>query len=76
MAQSKCVACGHDGFEMKEVLPSGAPFKFKFVQCAACGVVVGVTGFLNADEQFQRLKTGMSCVVDSLGGSLSWEPDH
>jgi hypothetical protein len=39
---SKCGACGKSDFELAEAKIRGARHKNHFVQCGACGVVVGV----------------------------------
>ena len=46
MAVSKCGKCEATRFELKTQEPSGSAVKFNFIQCAACGTVVGVTDFL------------------------------
>jgi hypothetical protein len=50
MAQSRCPRdeCGGTSFELKELVPRKANFKYQAVQCANCGAVVSVvdTGHL------------------------------
>lgn len=56
MAISRCPKCEGTRFELKEngsVL--GAKFKLMFVQCAACGAVVGVTDYFNVPAMLQKL---------------------
>jgi len=44
MATSSCPKCGKTDFEMKEAAKiAGTTHKYMFVQCAACGAVVGLT---------------------------------
>jgi hypothetical protein len=45
MATSTCPKCPSKEFEKKEHELSGSDFKVNFVQCAACGAVVGVMSF-------------------------------
>ena len=65
MAQSTCIKCGGHRFEMVERAPSGSRFKMYFIQCAGCGVVVGVTEYLNAAAHLQKLdKQGKGLAAD------------
>ena len=45
MAISKCPRCEGTRFEMKEANVKDSRFKLTFVQCAACGTVVGVMDY-------------------------------
>jgi len=47
MAVSKCLGCGHQGFELIENQPANSKWKYLFVQCASCGGVVGVVDWYN-----------------------------
>jgi hypothetical protein len=41
MAASACPKCGGPYFELKENSPAGSKVAVYFVQCSACGAVVG-----------------------------------
>ena len=64
MAISRCVKCGHTDFEMSEAEPNGSNVKVFFVQCAACGGVVGVTDYCNTALTLEKL--AMKLGVGSL----------
>ncbi len=42
MADSKCPKCDSTSFEQKDAKIAGAKFQYRFIQCAACGAVVGL----------------------------------
>ena len=42
MAVSQCVKCGNGVFELVAKIPMGSSRKVMFIQCSACGGVVGV----------------------------------
>lgn len=52
MAESTCIRCGHNAFEMSESAIAGLRFKRDFLQCEKCGGVVGV---IEADNLNARL---------------------
>ena len=45
MATSSCSKCSSTVFEKKQHVLAGSDFRVDFVQCAACGTVVGVMSF-------------------------------
>lgn len=47
--------CDSTRFEMKQAEPAGGAWKLYFVQCSACGGVVGVTEFFNISAMLQQL---------------------
>ena len=47
MAVSSCPKCGGNRFEVKEAEPTGSAYVLAFVQCSACGTVVGVMDYAN-----------------------------
>jgi len=47
MAASTCVKCSGKLFEVVEAQPHDSRFKLLFVQCAACGGVVGALEHTN-----------------------------
>jgi len=55
MAISTCPKCSNSTFEMKEYSPRGSDFKYSFIQCDACGAVVGVTDFYNIGGMLETL---------------------
>jgi hypothetical protein len=55
MALSTCVKCGGTFFEVVQVEPQGSAFKMLFVQCSACGGVVGVQEFFNVGDLVHTL---------------------
>ena len=62
MAISTCGKCDGRAFEIKEVEPRGAAFKYFFVQCSSCGVPVGVVEKVNIGAVLQKIakKIGVS----------------
>lgn len=56
MALSKCVKCNSMKFEHKIAEPAGSRFKLAFIQCAACGGVVGVMDYYNIGAQITGLE--------------------
>ncbi|APB77399.1 K(+)-transporting ATPase subunit C [Paenibacillus polymyxa] len=56
MALSKCVSCGGTFFELKETSPTGSRFKFHFIQCSACGGVVGVVDHTHNGAEHTEIK--------------------
>jgi uncharacterized Zn finger protein len=42
MAISRCPKCGGQSFEAVVKIPIGSPRRVMFVQCSACGAVVGI----------------------------------
>lgn len=49
MALSTCAKCGGFDFEVVSKRPSGSTVELRFVQCAYCGLVVGVIESASAD---------------------------
>lgn len=56
MALSRCPKCDNESFEMVEVEPGNWRFKIMFVQCAACGAVVGTMDYFNLSTLILELK--------------------
>ena len=59
MAFSTCVKCGNSTFEVAENSPRGSNFKLMFVQCSACGGVVGVMDYYNVGNMLHELAQKM-----------------
>jgi uncharacterized Zn finger protein len=56
MAQSKCPHCQHEAFELVERDDvKDSKFKIMFIQCVACGTVVGTTDFFNVPSLLEKL---------------------
>lgn len=70
MAMSTCVKCGGHLFGIVEKEPSGSNFKMFFVQCTACGGVVGVTDYYNVPVKIDEL----SAKLDDLARQLNLRP--
>lgn len=52
---STCGKCGGHHFELSVVSPTGSKFKKYFIQCASCGVPVGVTDYFDSSSQHDRI---------------------
>jgi hypothetical protein len=52
---SNCVKCGGIAFEAVEADVDGVAFKMLFVQCSACGGVVGVTNYFDVADLVLKL---------------------
>jgi uncharacterized Zn finger protein len=63
---SKCVKCSGINFEFVRNTPSGSRFNLMFVQCAACGSVVGA---MEADNVAQQL-INLSAVVKRMADRM------
>ena len=70
MARSKCAACGKHAFEIQLVEPQGAQYKHYFIQCASCGVPVGVTEFRNASKLIEDLQKHLEKGMRALAGQI------
>jgi len=75
MAISKCGSCQGTRFELKEAGPAGAQFKINFIQCSACGVVVGVTDYFNVpamtEQWVKNAAAELSTQIQHLESRLS-----
>ena len=69
MATSTCSKCGNHSFQLIEVSPGGARYKYYFVQCTQCGVPVGVLPFNNTSAEIEamekRVMNGLSVVEEN-----------
>ena len=59
MAASKCPKCESTNFELKAGAPKGSKYKVMFIQCSACGSVVGVTDFYNVPSLLEIIAKRM-----------------
>lgn len=64
MATSTCVKCKSTKFEAVLQNPQGSSFNFIFIQCAACGGVVGVTEFYNLGARLDKLAKKLNVDLD------------
>lgn len=55
MAISRCPKCEGLHFEMVEHTPNNSKYILHFVQCAACGCVVGVLEYFNIGYLIQKI---------------------
>lgn len=63
MARSTCAKCGGNAFELVENEPKNASFKYFFVQCTACGVVVGVQEYFNAGSILEKIAAALHVQI-------------
>lgn len=56
MATSKCIKCDSTRFELvlKDGI-AGSQYKICFIQCAACGGVVGVADYYNTGAALEKI---------------------
>lgn len=47
--------------------PSGSNFKMSFIQCAACGGVVGVTDFFDTGTQIKKVLSAIENLSHGVG---------
>lgn len=63
MARSTCVKCGNHQFKVvAQDRVKNSSYKLNFVQCAACGTVVGVMEYYNLGAMINKIlqKLGIS----------------
>lgn len=65
MATSRCIKCDNSSFEIVESTPRRSAFKLMFVQCTACGGVVGVLDFYNIGERITELAKKLGVTLSS-----------
>lgn len=68
MAVSKCPKCDHTSFEIKDVVPQGATYKYRFIQCASCGAVVGTLEHLPLGPNIEAIWTLVQRIALKIGG--------
>jgi uncharacterized Zn finger protein len=72
MARSACPKCGKNSFELvTQDNISGSRFKFNFVQCSACGTVVGVVDFNHLPTVLEEVKQE---IAAKPGATISMQP--
>jgi len=70
MASSKCGACGGRTFEIKLVEPNDSRYKMYFVQCASCGVPVGVMEYTSTEYLLQKQNAAIKRIAAAVGTSV------
>ena len=75
MASPMCGHCEGHVFEIKQVTPKNSAFKVYFVQCASCGVPVGVMDFYNIGSLLKRQQKALKKLGAKLGVSLAADLD-
>jgi uncharacterized Zn finger protein len=63
VARSTCAKCSGTAFELVENEPKNASFKYFFVQCTACGVVVGVQEYFNAGSILGKIAAALKVQI-------------
>lgn len=74
MAISSCPKCTGHSFEIVEQTPNKANFIHLFIQCAACGTVVGTTTFFDAGQlssQNQQILEKLEARIANVEALLS-----
>jgi transcription initiation factor IIE alpha subunit len=66
VARSTCPKCDSNRFECTVSTPSGSNYSLMFVQCSACGAVVGVMDSSNIGAQNQKLKEGLQVIAKDV----------
>jgi hypothetical protein len=66
MAISTCPKCNHSNFETQETSPNKSNFKLIFVQCSACGCVVGVMEYYNIGARISELEKKIDCIANEV----------
>lgn len=64
MAISSCIKCGGSSFELKEHEPRWSQYAVHFVQCSACGGVVGVLEYTNTEYLIRKLAEKLRVDLD------------
>lgn len=66
MAESKCGSCGNGTFEARSTKVRDLPTTSQFVQCAKCGVVVGVVEGVDPFRAIQALEERLSTQIKAI----------
>lgn len=67
---SACPKCENYAFELEENTPAGSRYRLLFVQCAACGTVVGVLDFFNIGDVLKHVERMVEGIANRLGSSI------
>lgn len=68
---SKCGACSGTMFEIKEAKISRAAFRMYFVQCSACGAVIGTLPYQDTNANLEDVKKTLISEIHDLGSRLA-----
>lgn len=63
MAQSTCVKCGNNNFEMVERDPKHSMFRYAFIQCTNCGGVAGIVDAHNVANLVYKLAAALKVDI-------------
>ena len=66
MAMSKCGSCGGHLFQLHEVTPSGAAFRYQFIQCTTCGVPVTAVEWTNVGAGLEAIENRLDRIEARL----------
>jgi hypothetical protein len=66
MALSKCVACNSRSFEVVVTTLPNYDYKVKFIQCAACGGVVGTETYFDAGILAKEIQKDLAALKQQV----------
>lgn len=69
MATSKCSKCGSPSFETVNHTPANSRYILLFVQCAACGAVVGVLDAYNIGHSLGMVAEVVNDIARKVGST-------
>lgn len=75
MALSRCIKCSCNKFEMVENTPNNSGFKLNFIQCAACGAVVGVMDYYNIGIRLKEIEDKIGDIKNAIE-NMSYKIDR
>ena len=75
MADPTCPKCSANAFELAEASPLNSQLKVMFMQCAVCGVVVGVMDLMNLGSLLLEQSRIMRQIAQKLDIYVESEPD-
>lgn len=70
MADSTCIKCGGMAFEVVENTPHGSQAKLLFVQCRACGGVVGIQEYYNLSHLLIEQNKALEAIGHVTGAVM------
>ena len=74
MAESCCPKCSGGKLELKENEPVDSDFKLMFVQCAACGAVVGTMDFFSIGSLLGKQAEALKRIGSVLNVEVQVDP--
>lgn len=75
MAEPICPRCGEHAFELVEGAPLNSQLRVMFMQCAACGAVVGVMDSMNLGSLLLEQGRVLQRIARTLGIDIERETD-